>query len=336
MPTAPEPQIIRTMREYRELLEARELDAMRAMTSRWLEIERRLEADISALAFEIARRRDAGEVITQQMIWKMERYQQIKAKLADEVKRYNKNYLIGAIEQQQRDFGMLGLQSSRDAITAGFVTAAKMPPFFPILNRDQIETMVGFLGNGSPLLTLLKNDYPDAIDGLTNALIHGIARGLGPAQVAREMANGMGMGLERAMLIARTEINRTYRTASIMQYRASNVVSGFMRLVKKATACMACLMLDGEVFEVADDLGDHPRGKCIAVPNIKGVRPPTWEKGPQWFKTLTPDEQLTRMGADKYDLWKAGKFDLADMAKVQHSAVWGDSPRVATVAELTK
>lgn len=334
MPTIPEPLVVRVMREYREALDAKELDAMRAMTERWLQIERRLDADVAALALEIERRVKAGEVVTQQIVWRMERYQQIKGKLQDEVKRYNQTYLVGAIEQQQREFGMFGVQSSRDTITASYLGSSRMAPYFPIVNRDQIETMVGFLGNGSPLMSLLKRDYPDAIHGLTSALVQGIARGYGAAQLAREMMDGAGMGLERALLIARTEMARTYRNASIMQYRESNVVRGFQRLVKKSHACMACLALDGETFAVEDDFYDHPRGNCNVIPLVKGVQNPSWQKGLEWFKALTPEEQRARMGAEKYDLWRSGQIRLSDFARVTHNAEWGDSPRVATIAEL--
>lgn len=333
MAQAPESQVVTTLRQYRELLEARELDAMRRMAASWLEVERRLEADILVLALEIERRVKAGEVVTQQMIWKAEQYKVVKGKLQDEIKRWNRNQLIPQIEASQRDFGMLGIEAARDAIVVSYgggITA----PMFPVLNRAAVEAMVGLLGNGSPLNTLLKQDYPDAIEGLTNALINGMARGLGPGTVAKEMANGMGMGLDRAMLISRTEINRAYRQANIQSYRESNVVSGYMRLVKKATACMACLMLDGQKFENKDDFSDHPAGKCIALPLCIGVAPPTWQKGPEWFKGLSPEEQRAKMGSDKFDAWKDGEFKLSDLAQMKHSAVWGDSPRVPSLAEL--
>lgn len=328
-----DPPVVTTLRAYREALDARELATMRDMAARWVEIERRLDADIAALAYEIQRRRDAGEIITQQIIWRAERYQVLKARLADEVRRYNSEQAIPIITTAQKQNAWMGVEAARDAITAGY--NGRNIPYFPILSRDQVETMAGFLGNGSPLNTLLKNDYPDALNGLTNALVNGMARGLGAADVAREMADGMGMGLERAMLISRTEINRAYRMASVQQYRESRVVSGFRRLVKKATACMACLMLDGEPLELASELDDHPRGKCVAVPVIIGGPIAQWQTGPEWFNTLTADEQRSKMGAEKYELWKAGAIEPRDLAGVHHSPVWGDSPRVRTVKELT-
>jgi len=241
-----DPPVVTTLRAYRDALEARELSAMRDMAARWVEVERRRNGDIAALAYEMQRRIDAGEVVTQQIIWKTERYKIIKGKLADELKVYNRDAATPIITSAQRENAWMGVQAAREAIAAGY-TAGNVP-YFPVLSRDQVETMAGLLGNGSPLSTLLKNDYPDALQGLSDALVNGMARGLGASQTAAAMADGMGMGLERAMLISRTEMNRAYRAASVQQYRESRVVSGFKRLVKKSTACMACLMLDGQKF----------------------------------------------------------------------------------------
>jgi hypothetical protein len=148
------------------------------------------------------------------------------------------------------------------------------------------------------------------------------------------MANGMGMGLERALLIARTESARAYRTGSLEQYRESGVVRGFKRLVKKATACLACLMLDGETFDLESELNDHPRGKCTAIPLVQGIGDPKYQTGEQWFKTLGAEQQRNMMGDARYEGWKAGQFGLSDLARSTSNDVWGNSPRVATLEEL--
>ena len=295
MANASESAVVITLRQYRELLEARELDAMRRMAASWLEIERRLDADILALALEMERRAKAGTVVTQQIVYKAEQYQVVKAKLQDEIKRWNRGQLIPQIEASQRDFGMLGIEAAKDSIITSF-GGALTAPMFPVLNRAAVEAMVGFLGNGSPLNTLLKQDYPDAIEGLINALVNGMARGLGPGATAKAMAEGMGMGLDRAMLIARTEINRAYRQANIEAYRKSNVVGGYMRLVKKATACLSCLMLDGQRFENKDDFSDPPRGKAELPGNL------IVSSNPEAFVTLYHQGDIVVIGT------ASGKF----------------------------
>jgi len=331
-PRGPDPLAITILREYRARMDDMESVLMRDMARRWLVIEGGLDADISALAQEMARRTAAGETITKQMVWRAERYQIIKARLADEMKKYNLDYASGAISTAQRQYASLGINAAQDAITAMY--PSPLSAAFNRINVGAVESMIGFAGDGSPLRTLLVKDYGAAADGLLDALINGLGRGLGPAQIGRDMADGMGMGLDRALLIARTEAARAYRTASTQQYRDSGVVTGFMRLVKKATACSACLMLDGERFELEDELYDHPRGKCDVICVVEGVRPPTWERGQDWFAAQPPEEQQRILGLERYQLWKDGQIKLSDLARKTHNDVWGDSPRIATIEEL--
>jgi hypothetical protein len=328
-----EPLVVVILREFREALEAKEGGLMRSMATSWLQVERSLEADIAALAREIAERHEAGTIITEQIIWRQERYQRLKSQMEAEILAWNKTYAIPTIEQAQLEFGSLGVQSAQQAIMASYPGIGL---YFDRLPVSAVETMIGFLGNGAPLNSLLKNDYPEALDGLTQALINGIARGFHPSKIALEMADGSAMGLERALLITRTEAARTYRHAATEQYRHSGVVSGFKRLVKKETACMACLMLDGELLRSERELDDHPRGKCIPVPHVEGTNIPQWETGQEWFMTLDPERQEAMMGPEKFALWRSGAFGLEDLAKLSHSKEWGSSPRVATIAELVK
>lgn len=309
-----------------------ELGVMEDMGRRWLVVEERLLNDIKALEAEALQVAAEGEAISQQLAWRMDSFKRLKARLDEELAKYNKDFATALISEKQSVFGMYGVQSSAAAINASFTTG--FAPWFPVMNKSAVEAMAGMLSNGAPLLSLLKEDYPESVAGITNALVNGIARGHGVGTVAQEMARGMDQGLGRAILIARSEVNRAYRTAAVQQYRESKVVNGFRRLVKKATACAACLMLDGEEFETKDYLYDHPAGKCVAVPNVIGVKPAQWETGREYFEKLSPEEQMARMGREKYEAWQDGKFELGDLAKVSESDTWGKSPRVASLKEL--
>jgi hypothetical protein len=319
-----EPKVVTVMREYREAMAAREFALMQDMATRWVEIEHAVSGKAALLQMAMVKAAGDGKVITQQMVWREEYYKQLKGEIYDQIRSYNKNYLIPTIEKSQSDFGWFGVQAASDAIRASYTTG--FGKNFKIVNREAVETMVGFLGNGAPLNSLLKNDYPEALDGLVNALINGVSLGSSPTQIAADMSDGLGMGLERALLIARTETNRTYRTAIAQEYRESNVVKGFRRLVKKDTACMGCLFLDGELFDLQSELDDHPRGKCQAVPIVIGVGSPKWEKGSDWFLNLDPEQQKERMGEELFARWKEEGFDLSSLVSKRHSDEWGDSP----------
>jgi hypothetical protein len=334
-PSLPDPLVVIVLREYRAKMDDMETVLMSDMGRRWLEIEHRLDSDMVALAYEFERRVRVGEVITQQMVWKAERYQILKARLQDEIRKYNKEFAVSTVAAAQTQYATLGIAAAQDAILASYPAGA-LSASWTRINVGAVESMIGFAGDGSPLYSLLKNDYPDAIDGLLDALINGLARGLGLAQIGREMADGMGMGLDRALLIARTEAARAYRTASTEQYRKSGVVTQFMRLCKKENSCAACLFLDGEILELGEELSDHPCGRCTVLPVVEGVARPKWQTGKEWFALQSDQKQRKILGPEKWQLWKDEGFDLSRFAQHQHSDVWGTSPRIATIEELTR
>jgi SPP1 gp7 family putative phage head morphogenesis protein len=326
----PDPLVVTTLRNFRVALGLREDALVESMAGQWLEIESRLDAQIGLLAREMADLVAEGKPITEQLVWRQERYQYLKSQMQTEIAKYNAT-AVKTISQAQTGNALLGIDAAQAAITT------QIGPFGTNWNRinvEAVQNMIGFAGDGSPLKSLLAEDYPDAVDGLLKALINGVARGQSPVQTAREMKDGMAGGLQRALVIARTETARAYRMASTEQYRQSGVVRGFRRLVFRQTACMACLMLDGELFDVASEMDDHPNGKCCAIPMVAGVADPTWETGKQWFAKLTPEEQEAKMGPGMFAAWKDGKIDLSDLAAKQHSDTWGDSPAVPSLASL--
>lgn len=233
------PDVIRILYEFRRGIEAKELAMLNQMADKWLMIERRLDADITALALELQKLKDEGKIVGESVVLKSHRYKELREQMEREIAKYNRDYAVGMIEGQQVEYAKAGIEAAKAAMRSQMGTIGYN---FNLINIDAVMSMIGFAGNGSPLYTLLQKDYGDAVTGLTNALINGIARGYGPVKTAREMANGFGMGLDRAILIARTETIRSYRTATTEQYRASGAVTGFRRLVWKPTACMACFV----------------------------------------------------------------------------------------------
>lgn len=329
MPT-PESQAVQVLRQFRARMDAQEEELMRAMGARWLEMERQLQAEVNALAAEMALAAANGETVTPQTVRRSERYQELVRQMDAQVDRFNAQ-AVDMISSAQERAAVTGIDSAKFAILASYPS-----PLSANFNRifvEAVESMIGFAGDGSPLLALLQADFLLAAQAIVDALISGIALGKGAAQIARDMINAMGIGFDRAMLIARTETQRAYRTGSVEQYRQSGVVDGFMRLVKKDGACLGCLMLDGEKFESADELDDHPNGRCTAVPIVAGMPLPTWEQGKDWFVNQPESKQREIMGNTRFELWQNG-MDLEKFASKVHDEVWGSSPRPTPVSEL--
>lgn len=338
MPDPNEPTVVRVMREFREQLLAHEDDQLQRMANRWIKLEMGLQDQMNLLARELEDAKLKGSAITEQLLWDNRRYKALNLQVQKEINRYIDGYATPDIEDTQRLFGQLGITGAGDAIKAAYEQyTGVIRPSFHLLPVDAIEAYVGLAGDGSPLRELLKNAYPDAFDGITDALIAGTARGINPVQVAKEMADGMGMGLDRITLIARTEQLRVWRTASVEQYRASGVVKSFKRLAaKQERTCAACLALDGQLIPVGQELTDHPRGRCTTVPVVVGAPDVTWKSGEEWFNEQPPDVQKGIIGDKGWALWHDGKVPFKGFASFEENEIWGASPRTTTLTQLVK
>lgn len=328
-----DPAVIQLLRQYRLALINREDEQIKRLAKAWYSIETSLKDEMLLLSMEINQAKLDGSVITEQLIRRMERYKKLDAQMKSQILRFAKDTAVPDIEAEQLQFGMTGVQSAYEAVkitsAAGYV--------FDRLAVDAVETYVGLLGDGTPLYRLLKEAYPESLDGVIKALLEGTAKGLNPNQVAFNMSRSMGMGLERITLIARTEQLRVNRLVSSQQYRESGL-QGVMKRVatKDDRTCMACLASDGEIIPLDKELDDHPRGRCFAVFQIAKSPTVQWEKGLQWFERQDETLQRSMLGPQKYDLWKSGAFSLPDLRRTDHNDTWGDSPRVATIKELTE
>ena len=265
--------VVRLLQENRNALLAREDLQLQRMAKSWLQIERSLHSDMELLAYQIEDAKAAGKAVTEQLLRKQKLYQLLDKKLEEQVLKYAKTTAVTDISAEQAAYAKAGVQSAVAAIKTSYIN---MVPSFSVLSPTAFETMVGLLGDGTPLYRLLKQAYPDALDGIVKGLLQGVARGIGPNQTAKEMAQGMGMGLQRITLIARTEQLRMWRIATAQQYQESKVVERSKRLcMKDERTCLACLVMDGQVIPLDETMSDHPRGRAEVSGNLVLSSSPT-------------------------------------------------------------
>lgn len=326
-------QVIEQLRAYKAQLLAGENSLMEEMAARWVQAENALVSDINALVLEMTQLEQSGQAVTQGQLARMERYQ----RLMFQVRAQSSQYVAWAgdkITAQQAQTAELGLIQATHAIKGVYYAAGAVSPAFDQLPVDAIESMIGLAGDGSPLTDYLRKMYGESANGITQALIDGLVKGVGPADVAQMMIDGFGVGLQTAMNTARTETLRAYRLSSLMQYDASGVVSGYKRLAAHdGRSCIGCLFTEGEFYESLDEFDEHNQGRCTTVPVVKGVNAPTWLSGADWFETQNEETQQSILGSGRFDAWKNGTA-LSDMVKRVRDPVWGGAFIPMPVNEL--
>ena len=182
------------------------------------------------------------------------------------------------------------IRGRKELLAAGFVGV------------PAVETITGELWGifGSPMhvdragilytrtFTDLKG-ITDAMDSqISRILADGIARGLGPDELARRLVRTISgpdgdLGItdvlkrrispeRRAKMLARTEIIRAHHQATIQEYRNWGVVGVKIKAEWKTAGfnvCPECLALEGRIFsldQIESMIPLHPNCRCVALP----------------------------------------------------------------------
>lgn len=329
----PEPDIIRVAEEFRRRLLARERAAAVELLRAYGAIWRRLREEINALALEVQAMREAGEEVSRGRLAKLDRLQRLREQLKREMAEYVR-YVDADLQRRIREMVRLGEQDAYQLMLSGMPEAARLAVEFHRLPDEAIQAMVGTLQEGSPLRALLVEAVGEAADAFGETLLHGLAMGWNPTKLARRLRKEFGMGLTRALRIARTEQLRAYHLGTLHQYQESGVVKGWRRLAaKNERTCLACLMLDGKVYALDEPMDDHPNGRCTMVPILEHIEV-TWQSGRDWFLAQPEDVQRRMMGEGLFAAWKAGKVNLEDLPKLVTNEKWGNHWTVKSLKEL--
>lgn len=324
------PAVVDAINAHRAALLAREQAAMQAQAQAWLGVEQSIQAQVDALALELANTGTA----TMGQLQRSRRYRALMEQTRDELRKYE-DYLEPRIRSGQADMITLSLQHSQQAVNA-VATEAQIVVPFDRLPVSAVNDMVGLAGDGSPLRAVLNDAARAGPDAMAQELVNGIALGRNPVQVARRAIRmGLGQSFTRMQTIARTEQLRTYRETTLASYANSRVVVGYKRLsARDDRVCPACLIADGRLYRVEDGFDEHPNGRCALIPVLANVPAVRYETGQQWLRSQPEATQRRILGAGRYQAWQDGRATLDDMVSRDWNDTWGGSLRPTRVRDL--
>lgn len=323
--------VIDSMDQFRLSLDAVDSAASTRMAAAWLDATRALDGELERLAMEMASQAAAGRPVRLWHVQRLERYQSLMRQVGVQMREFAP-VAVDEMTQAQALMARLGIEHGEQLI------AMQLPGIgaqFDRLPVAAVQNIVGNAGDGTPLGQLLRESWGQQAPDVAGALVRGTALGWSPDRIARAMRDAVDVGLERAIVIARSETGRVYRESSRQSYIKSNVVDEYMRIASKSSrTCMACLLSDGVRVPVTVPFEEHVQGRCTACPIVRGAPPIIFETGPQWFMRQDAATQRAMMGPGRYTAWQAGKFKLPDLVTVHHDDVWGNSLQVTPLREL--
>jgi hypothetical protein len=321
------------LREFRTRLLERDGALQADYTRRWIRVQDALQAQIDALAGEIAVMSASGNV-DQNAVYQLQNYQSLLSQARRETEQFDR-YVAGAIEKEQYLAWADGIDYGTDSIRALWRSAGLEMRAFPVLDVERVRAMIGLSGDGSPLYNLLAQSYPQTVLTLTDALTQAIAQGWNPRKTAKEMQAAMTGNLQRALVVSRTEQMRAHRMAAVGQYRTSGVVVRYQRRAAlSGRTCLACLLQDGRYYELQQQFSDHPNGRCSCVAVLVDVPEIEMQSGADYLLKLNPSGQRELMGEERYNAWKDGRITLEQMSRIHNHPTWGEAPQIVPMKEM--
>lgn len=328
-----------TVKHYRQLLKQREAQVEQALTYAHARTLETLQPALNKLYQEIAAKRKAGEDVPLSWLYEQRRLETIKLLITQQVNNYGALARM-TVQQLQHQGVTLGNQSAQALLQATVPAGVNFSFGLPL--PAAIANMVGATQAGSPLADLFNGFGAEAADKAGKALITGVTLGYNPRQIAPLVQQALDISRYRALTIARTEMLRTYRDATIENYKAnSDVVDKWVWLcAMDARSCSACIAMNGTEHDLDEDLDSHPNCRCAKVPKTKswddilgplgidtsGI-PDTSiniQSGSDWLDNQDEATQRQVLGA-KYDAWSNGDFTLEDIVGYSDDPTWGRS-----------
>ena len=333
------PSIYAQSQLFRAALIRRERRAATELAAAYTRVWRSIKKELDLLTARLATESTAGLIIREQQL------QFLLAQVETQVTKFTA-IAVNKIANTQRLEIEHGADDALNLLRRAYSGA---PPGLTIsfsqLPEGVIQSIVGNLGDGSPLRTLLATFGEEARRDVSSLLINAIAQGQSIRKIARQMQQVTQQPLVRTLLISRTEVLRAYRQGSIATYSANkDVVKGWTWIsAQSARTCIACYMLHGTEHDADEEFSDHPNGRCTPVPITKSWADLGFEGMPEQtpiptgeglFQRLPSNEQRQILGDAAYRAWKAGAVDLGDFVGVKNDPRWGQSHYTRSLNEI--
>jgi len=313
---------MQSLEAYRAQLAAQEAQALNRLIGNYGRSYQRLEALLNSLLLQIG-----DNPPTKAQLVKLTRYKALMEQVAQELAGLAN--LTGNEMQIAGEFGLsLGSSSITDFMT--IATLGESNPAiaagFNQLPKAAIEILLGFLDPAGPLYARLRLMVPYVTQAVADAIVEGVTLGYNPRKIAALLRRAFGRGLADALRFVRTVQLWAYREANRATMIAnSQLLDGWVWVagLDSDRTCMACIALHGTIHPVTETLNDHHNGRCVPAPLVKGYGNPVDETGEEWFARQSEATQRKMMGPGKYEAWKEGKFNLADMVGQHDDDVYG-------------
>ena len=314
----------------------------RALVNAWAVAWAEVGGDVKAALLDLASANTTGRVTRTQII-RSQRLQAALDRMADALER-----AIGRAGLALPDTLRQSIQAVADAeaamlaaqLPAEIGAALTLPVGVRVVGADDAQ-IAAIIDRTTQVIQ--KQTYPlarEARVAIKRELLRGITVGANPREAARRAFAGIEQqwngGLNRAMVIARTEMLTAHRTAAqtVDLANADIVTEWRWEAHLGPRTCRSCFANHGKRFPIeVPGPNDHQQGRCARIPitkswaelGIKGVREPkplAGRNAEAYFNRLSESNQRAILGNRGYEAWKAGKYPMSAWTEERENPGW--------------
>lgn len=295
------------------------------IAARWRDAITKLDQAVTALQAQIR----AQGASTPGQVFALDRWAELKRQMTAEIARLSglTGQMVTVAQAQAAQLGLADAQAQIGGALS--LVTPSLAGSFARLPVTAVQDLIGSMQPGSPLHALFASIATDAPGIAEAALSAGLALGQGPQVVADAIAKAINVSTTRAMLISRSEMLRSYRSASLRQMAASSdILSGWSWSCSfSPNTCASCLAMNGQTFPLSVQFfPGHPACRCSPIAIVKGLPPLTDPNaGAAYFDGLSNGQQDAILGKAGGAAYRNGDVALSDFVQARESDLWGTS-----------
>jgi SPP1 gp7 family putative phage head morphogenesis protein len=324
--------VISLAQKFAKALERKDMAAITRLVNAYQDMYADIVPRIELLLIKIEA---AGGQITKAQLLRLAQYKDLIDTIQRELDQFS-TYLKVELRQIANASILNGSKDAQLLLEQILADAGVVNVRFNSVNPDVIRQLLGFLDPQGSLYKTLESYGEFTARNVAETIITSIAQGNNPKVLAKLIEEALGRSLTAAMRTARTVQLWAYREASRQNYIANkNVVKGWIwKASLDELTCEACIVLDGTMHELSEPLDGHYNCRCTPIP-VTILNPnPDRRTGIDWFNSLPEARQRKILGPGKFDAWKAGKFELSQLAKQVENEDYGSMRVEAALKDL--
>ncbi|MEZ5421841.1 MAG: phage minor head protein [Pyrinomonadaceae bacterium] len=321
------------LKKHRRRLIEREEAAVRELLAAYDTVEKTLRREVRELEKKIADAKAAGETISPSWLFRERRL----STLLDQVKREIDEFgriASAVITREQNAAVILAIDQARETVE---LFTRSSDSVGALLNPRNVETAVGMLGDGSPLLEYYeKNLTPSVVSAIRREIVEGVATGKPFSAIAKQLRAAGDITRSRSLTVARTEVNRVRRETTRQFYQDNSDVFTHWEWVsaKSVRTCPACLAMDGMTFKLEEAFPQHINCRCTMIPVIEGVDRPKRTLGTDWFDDQPAGVKEEILGQERFEAFSRGEFTLKEIVGWRTSKEFGKSIYTKSLSQI--